>query len=517
MKSMLKFSYLNVRENRVGYITALLVILTVLSSISVAKLSFDNNIVIFTWAMTLGLLAPLSRVGKTKLEQISYGIEHTIYTFFIINVLAFLFVIASKYAILLLALFIFICYSIPRFRKGASLIGTYLTVYSVIVWSFYSQNIFNINSLLTYIKFQSIGVSIANISSLIFISILPITAVTPADKINNYYIYVRAIRASIAITVAIIVASYFHLYNSAWICFSALVVIQQSLGASIEKAINRLLGTMLGIVLGIFLVTFTEFSTWQIASTSLIFLFFGCLFIQKNYALGLFFFTLLLVDIFYFLKPESVTIDQYMMDRFIDTFIGILIAVSCELLILPKTFLNSYRETSAGIYQDMSLFIELLMQKSFKDNLKKCIDEISKKINDLHSYTKEVRYEPLVLLSKRYKYAKRIPDLLHKISKSFDHIISNNDQLDFIDDKIVRDFFIYLEGIFNSLKISRKNTDEENLIIVHKELQQLQSFPFQSISIKAIDSIKPMAHKIEDLLNLYMKIYSTNKWYIRWK
>jgi hypothetical protein len=474
--------------------------------------------VILTWAMTLGLLAPLSRVGKTKSEQISYGIEHAIYTFFIINLLAFLFVSsASKYAIFFLAIFIFICYSLPRFRKGTSLIGTYLTAYLVIVWSFYSQDIFNAHNFLTYIKFQSIGMSIAYVFSLIFISILPITEVTPADKINNYYIYVRAIRVSIAITIAIMVASYFQLYNSAWICFSALVVIQQSLGSSIEKAINRLFGTMLGIVLGIFLVKFTGFSTWQITFTSLVFLFFGCIFIQKNYALGLFFFTLLLVDVFYFLKPESVTIDQYMMGRFIDTFIGIVIAVSCELLILPKTFLNSYRETSAGIYQDMSHFTELILQKSLKDNLKKCIDDINKKIDDLHLYTKEVRYEPLVLLSKRYKYAKKIPDLLHKISKSFGHIINNNDQLDFIDDKVVSDFFSYLGDTFNSLKVSRSNTDEENLIIVQKSLKQLRSFTFQSISIKAIDSIKSLSHAIEELLNLYIKIYSTKKWYLRWK
>lgn len=107
--------------------------------------------------------------------------------------------------------------------------------------------------------------------------------------------------------------------------------------------------------------------------------------------------------------------------------------------------------------------------------------------------------------------------MLHKISESFDHIISNNAHLDFIADKTVRDFFIYLEGTFNSLKICKKNTDEENLIIVHKKLKQLQSFPFQSISVEAIDSIKPVAHKIEELLNLYMKIYSTNKWYIQWK
>ena len=334
--------------------------------------------------MILGLLVPMSRVGETKGEQIAYGIEHSLYTFFIINVLASLFVIATQYAIFFLALIIFLCYSLPRFRKGASVIGAYLTAYSVIVWSFYSQDMFNINSVFVYIKLQSIGLFIASVCSLIFTCILPLAAVTPADKMNNPYLYVRALRVSIALMIAIISASFFHLYNSSWICFAALVVIQQSLGASIEKALNRLLGTVFGIVLGIFLVGFLEFSTGQIVCTSFVFLFFGCLFIQKNYALGLFFFTLLLVDVFYFLKPASVTIDLYMMDRLLDTFIGVLIALLCEQLILPKTFLKLYRETSAGIYQDMSDFTKLLIQKSVKDNLKESLDEMSRKIGDLY-------------------------------------------------------------------------------------------------------------------------------------
>jgi hypothetical protein len=106
-----------------------------------------------------------------------------------------------------------------------------------------------------------------------------------------------------------------------------------------------------------------------------------------------------------------------------------------------------------------------------------------------------------------------MPFILSKIGFA-DHAISNNDQLAFIDNKIVHDFFSYLGDTFNSFKVSRSNTDEENLITVQKELKQLRSFTFQSISI---DSIKSLTHTIEELLNLYIKIYSTNKWYLRWK
>ncbi len=107
--------------------------------------------------------------------------------------------------------------------------------------------------------------------------------------------------------------------------------------------------------------------------------------------------------------------------------------------------------------------------------------------------------------------------MLDKISKSFVDITSNNEPLDFIDEKIVHDFFIFLEDIFNSLKVSKKNTDEDNLMIIQKQLQQLQSFSFSSDSIKTIDRIKPMVYITEELLSCYIKIYSTNKWYLQWK
>jgi uncharacterized membrane protein YgaE (UPF0421/DUF939 family) len=514
IKSIFNHLYLPMSENKPAYITAFIVTLTVMSSIIITNLFFSGNVIILTWSGILALLLPLSRVGQTKRKQLFNCLEHGFYTLLLINSLALILIYANLYALLFLALLIFLCYSLPQFRKSSAMIGTYLTAYAVIVWSLYSEQVFNASHLFIYLQYQSIGISLSLLLSLLFISLLPIAVIQPPDIKKDYYYYLRALRVTLSIIAALVIADYFALYNSAWICFSALVVIQDSLGSSIEKALNRLLGTALGIIVGIIIVNAFSSYTWLIACLSLAFVFLGCLAIKKNYALGLFFFTLILVAVFDFLKPPGVTVYQYMIGRLSDTFIGILIAIACEILVFPKTFIDDYRQTSSTIYSDMINLIHLLIKDTRKPTLTTLTLAIQDKIDQLHYYTKIVRYEPIVLLSKRYKYVKKLPGLLHHLWAELNQLIANKNLTKLMNQEANRDFLLLLSSIFHSLKQARQNSDEKNLKLIHNHLISLQSLISDTSQVHAI---LPLAHAVEAILKLYNKIYSTKKWYLQWR
>lgn len=140
-----------------------------------------------------------------------------------------------------------------------------------------------------------------------------------------------AVRAALAGTFAMFLYKWFDIDHGYWIPFTLMLVMQTYIGATIKKSRDRIIGTILGGFAGglILYLPATLFIKELLLLASTIPM---ILYLQKNYAVSVFFLTLGLVLLF----NISDTIDnQLIITRAVATAIGAGLAIIAGYLLLP--------------------------------------------------------------------------------------------------------------------------------------------------------------------------------------
>ncbi|MEZ5015504.1 MAG: FUSC family protein [Flavipsychrobacter sp.] len=140
-----------------------------------------------------------------------------------------------------------------------------------------------------------------------------------------------ALRAAIAATLAMFIYKWFDIDHGYWIPFTLMIVSQTYIGATVKKARDRIIGTILGGLAGGLLLylpasLFIKETLLFLSTVPMI------IYLQKNYAISVFFLTLGLVLLF----NISDTIDnQLIITRALATTAGAGLAIIAGYVLLP--------------------------------------------------------------------------------------------------------------------------------------------------------------------------------------
>jgi uncharacterized membrane protein YccC len=343
------------------------------------------------WVMVIVALLPFSKFGRTaKIRHFSLvgtGIVSALAVAItvLLNSMSWL-------VITWLLIASFLTYCLPRYIPGSNATGIFILVFMIIAHSLPGSNLAAVWPCMEAIL---LGTFIVFFMNLLFDrDKTPLPAI-PLDQ--SVYLIQRAVRIAVMIAVVFLVCHFFKIQNASWVALTVIVIDQNTLGASAKKASQRLLGTVFGVVGGILLGHFL-FAPYPISRWSaLLIVFLMFLFVRANYAICMFFGTVLLANIFYLLSGSS-DIVHYMVSRLVDIFIGIIIGVTFQMLLFPRTLLVCLRESYIRFWGD----IEMVISLTTADQRQQPLTKLDQDLKNIEQNLKDFRYEPISFLFKRY-------------------------------------------------------------------------------------------------------------------
>ena len=320
---------------KIAFTISLSILLVVLTCYT-----FSFNRMTLYWGLLMALLTPASSYfGETKAAMLRLYSYH--YVYIIMAMLIGTFLSIAPFIVFCVGFIILIFGSCllesvrPELKNFAKMI-----IAAVIIARFITVK--NDIEMTHLILFQLYGITLGFVFPLLISLCLPYVNRTLPDAVLNKYAYVRALRVSIAFVILLLGSRFISIYNFSWVAFSIIVVMQGALGLSIKKSAERLLGTIGGIIVGSLIAYWLPQHLWIYGLCTYLFLILGNLFVLTNYSIALGFYTLMLTMAYYLLHP-AVTLPFYLSNRLLDTCLGVLIALLCEALIFPNSYIRHHR------------------------------------------------------------------------------------------------------------------------------------------------------------------------------
>src|SRR5579884_60514 len=140
------------------------------------------------------------------------------------------------------------------------------------------------------------------------------------------------LRAAVAVALASAVAHVFGLQRSYWVIMVAVVVLTETWGASVQKAVQRVTATAAGCVIGWQVQRLAGNAEWVQVLMLLLCVFIAIYFRGYSYAWMMFFITIYVVFLFSLLGEWDVAIAIL---RLKDTIIGSAVAVAATVIVRP--------------------------------------------------------------------------------------------------------------------------------------------------------------------------------------
>ncbi len=182
-------------------------------------------------------------------------------------------------------------------------------------------------------------------------------------------VFRHALRAAIAITVAIAAAKILALSHSVWIPISVMVVMRPSLGGTLQISWKRLTGTVVGALTSIILIylNLTIPTVFILVSMlSFIMLYYK----GKNYVI---FTGTLTISVVLILGTLFSHTWQNGMERVLDTFLGISIGLGASLFIWPNFARKNLRKEMGDLIHSQYEHFKQLRASYFNHTLKKSV------------------------------------------------------------------------------------------------------------------------------------------------
>lgn len=196
----------------------------------------------------------------------------------------------------------------------------------------------------------------------------------------------RNIKTAISVSICVALA---HVFNREYIFYAAIasvIAMQSSVTDSFKAGKNRILGTMVGAVIG-FVCAFISPNNIILCGVGIIILIFICNSLGWNKSITI----SCIVFLAIMLNLNGRSPFMYSINRIIDTFIGITVAVLVNYFILPPKHWDKLYDQYILAIDRVFIIIEEKLCNHKKVNLDKLENEILKLESNLNTYTSELR------------------------------------------------------------------------------------------------------------------------------
>ena len=494
-------------NNKSDFVLALIVTLSVFCSY-ISLYLFPKDFTTFFWAIFFSLFIVYFRLGNTKLKQIQYLIYYSVLMFIILCIVGLSTLVPNTYYVMSFATLIFMTLCVSRYIPGGRSIGVFITVYVIIFYAFYPHlDMHTLKSILIDIL---CGLCFSLFFTVLFTLALPLVkiAVIPIDK--STVLLKQSFRVAVSITIASFITQIYHLANPFWVYMSILIINQTHLGLSVKKAIERFFGTLIGAIISAIVASYIFEAHPQSLYLCFIVIFLNLYFIRLNYFMGIIFATILVTASYYILKPP-IGIHEFIFNRIIDTFIGLVIGVLGEILIFPQSLIQIIRNDIKKYYLITSEIFNLLGKGSNIELVPNKIATLDTLRHEFANNLKLIRNELITKVAKKYSY---IHDVYTKIN-SIEILVKQLVKEDITD--IDKEIFITLVEAMNILYniYPKLQINEEEFAEIIARLGQSNKFLVTNDTTVAI-TLKKLINDIIELFELYQVIKLTPYWKPTW-
>lgn len=393
----------------------------------------------------------------------------------------------------------FILYLAPRYLPGSQLAGIFVLVFVLLA---HSSPVDHLQAAWERVIAVGMGTLIMVCVNFLF-DHDTLNTVPPLDK--SLLLIQRSIRMSVAMTFLVFICYYLEIKNPAWVGFSLIAVEQNNLGTSLKKAMQRITGTLLGIILGLLLshFLFIPYPHTRMLSLALVFGLFASL--RYNYTFAIILATILLADLFYYLVPGNVSVEIFLLNRILDTLLGVTIGLVSAQIIFPRSILANLKQELSHFWRTYLLFLKMAELKKFDETL---FVDLNDDIVKLNQDIRDFRYEPISFLFRRYHLIIKLTSVLKKLLCDI-HYLSKAEK------EIPAD--LYQNHLLQPLLSSAK------LICKHHDLGEpiTDPAPFCDMDDKINESLillndykdaKEILLAVHSILLTYQKIAITPRW-----
>ena len=450
---------------------------------------FNLDISSIYWALVIAFVAPLSSyIGRNKVKMLKLNLHQAVYitiTMVAITFISKLHLLSYWLFVLIFILYVFLLYFIENINKVFNGFSAFLTVYALVTQHLVSSSKINLSEI---IYNQFLGIVIGSLSFCIIASIVPYKSNIIPEKVafNKIYALKRGAKVACAFFLLLFISYFFNVYNLMWSGISIIVVMQGVLGKSFEKAIKRVIGTILGVMIGVLISYLIPDVDLLYFVLLLMFLTIGNYLFFSHYSIALCSYTIMLSTLFYFINTNDITLSNFLFSRLLDTFLGVGIALFCEAVIFPNSFIQNYRYHLYLCYDSISKFLSLfdLSNKTSQENISEY--NFLENIIKLDCAANNIKYEPAMLFSKKRKLCFKLPNILRKIvyllNKIYKYNLSN--KFNAYEIKILKNIsksFLNLNGLRNKKNVDRlEDLNNIEKLLFKKDLHK------SSVNSKAI-------------------------------
>ncbi len=392
----------------------------------------------------------------------------------------------------------FLLYAAPRYLGGTQLAGAFILFFIVLAENMPAHSASDV-----YARVLAVmaGTVIAFIINLLFDR--GTHKSIPVDK--SLYLLQRALRMAITIAFAVFICRYLKIQNSAWVAISLIVIEQNTLGATVKKALNRILGTVLGIIVGLLLAHYV-FQPYPVSRMiALVILVYGMFAtLRFNYPLTVFIGTILISNLFYILYGQQMTLLHFMLSRIGDTLLGITLGILSFSLIFPRSIFQEFREGMFNFWRSAAVFLRTAHYDSSDQNSLDNLQRLAKKVEgDITDF----RYEPLSLLFRRYHLCVHLMRHMKKLARKLTGLAELKQQLS---PEIFQSTLI--QPIIEALTI---------IVDVYSDPYIKTAEPLQKADARILDSMQQLKHQeqaekilneVHCILDIYRKTLTVPRW-----
>ncbi|AKN33509.1 hypothetical protein Ccar_22840 [Clostridium carboxidivorans P7] len=196
----------------------------------------------------------------------------------------------------------------------------------------------------------------------------------------------RNIKTAISVSICVALAHVFYREYIFYAAIASVIAMQSSVADSFKAGKNRILGTIVGAVIG-FVCAFISPNNIILCGVGIIILIFICNSLGWNKSITI----SCIVFLAIMLNLNGRSPFMYSINRIIDTFIGITVAVLVNYFILPPKHWDKLYDQYILAIDRVFIIVEEKLCNHKKVNLDKLENEILKLESNLNTYTSELR------------------------------------------------------------------------------------------------------------------------------
>ncbi|MEJ8554755.1 FUSC family protein [Tepidibacter sp. Z1-5] len=264
----------------------------------------------------------------------------------------------------------------------------------------------------------------------------------------------RNIKTAIAVSLSVAISRFFNMEYPFYAAIAAIISMQTTIGESFKVGRNRMLGTILGAMVGVIFYFINSNSIIAIGIGIMVVIYMCNLFRwNKSVSIAGIVFCVIMTNL------DGRDPIFYALNRILDTFIGIIIAVLVNYFIKPIRNYNDIEDELIKIRSDLNKLLEDKVIKGLNVDLKNIEDGISKIEKNINS---------IYINSKNEFEIKKFKSIIKNYDIAFVHlrIIDDMDQ-NYTLNSVNYIEFMNIYGKFDVIKYPR---DRENEIVYNYHL-----------------------------------------------